>query len=143
MSVESHLSKAPFKDTDDWTKNVIELFSFTIVKTGASARVTDESRADAKRKKIVNCIFMADTLRLSGFIVNRKFAEELQVFLKISGTWPPRNSSGRAIPDKCLVQTQVCYPPLKLSQKPRVDTAGYRSVRVSKSHPLFAFPALQ
>ena len=64
MSVESHLSKVPFKDTDACTKNVIELFSFTIVKTGASARVTDGSKADAKKQKIVDGIRMADTLNL-------------------------------------------------------------------------------
>ena len=98
MRVESHLSKVPFMATDASTKNVIELFTGVIVKTGASARVTDGSKAETKKQKIVDSFRMADNFTYPRFIVNRK----LHLFLEHSGTGIPPGIH-RAVYPKSLV----------------------------------------
>src|SRR5271167_2730446 len=68
VRVASHLSKVPFIDTDASTSNLIELSTGVISKTGACARLTEGSTADATRQRIVSR--MLGSVSLTRFVVN-------------------------------------------------------------------------
>jgi hypothetical protein len=69
--------------TDAFTKNLIELSSGVMTKTGTSARATGGSTADPKKQRIVNGIRMAHAVSLSRFIINRNFGFNSGTFWNI------------------------------------------------------------
>src|SRR5271155_2806339 len=54
VKVASHLSKVPSRATDAFTKNLTVLSPGVIANTGACARLTDGSTADANRHRTAN-----------------------------------------------------------------------------------------